>query len=84
MCAASDNDLAVDWCTACRYYGSSIPVPLSEDNTLSAADFKWLTIQQVIEDTAAVLRHVRAERSIPAAVPAVVVGGSYGKSTSAE
>uniref|UniRef100_A0A383WGA6 Serine carboxypeptidase S28-domain-containing protein n=1 Tax=Tetradesmus obliquus TaxID=3088 RepID=A0A383WGA6_TETOB len=61
-----------------RYYGASIPVPLSEDNTLAAADLQWLTMQQVIEDTAAVLRHVRADRSIPAAVPAVVLGGSYG------
>ncbi|WIA34501.1 hypothetical protein OEZ86_012824 [Tetradesmus obliquus] len=59
-----------------RYYGASIPVPVNKSGTLPAADFKWLTIQQVIEDTAAVLRHVRADRSIPNAVPAVVIGGS--------
>jgi hypothetical protein len=56
-----------------------MPVPLDEDNMLPATDFKWLTIQQVIEDTAAVLRHVRAAKAIPAAVPAVVIGGSYGE-----
>eukprot|EP00883_Tetradesmus_obliquus_P008645 jgi/Sobl393_1/19373/SZX76095.1 len=61
-----------------RYYGASIPVPVNKYGTLPAADFTWLTIQQVIEDTAAVLRHVRADRSVPNAVPAVVIGGSYG------
>lgn len=57
-----------------RYYGDSIPVPVSR-----TADFKWLTIQQVIEDTARLLTHVRAARKIPDAVPAIVIGGSYGE-----
>lgn len=34
---------------------------------------------QVIEDTATVVQHVRKQRDVPAAVPAVVIGGSYGE-----
>lgn len=49
------------------------------DDLLTTAQYKYLTIQQVIEDTAAVLAFVRKERSVPAAVPAVVIGGSYGE-----
>jgi hypothetical protein len=49
------------------------------DNLLSTAQYKYLTIQQVIEDTATVLAFVRKDRAVPAAVPAVVIGGSYGE-----
>lgn len=60
-----------------RYYGESMPFS-APDDLLTTAQYKYLAIQQVIEDTAAVLAFVRKERSVPAAVPAVVIGGSYG------
>jgi hypothetical protein len=49
------------------------------DNLLPTAQYKYLTIQQVIEDTATVLAYVRKDRVVPAAVPAAVIGGSYGE-----
>lgn len=61
-----------------RYYGESMPFS-APDDLLTTAQYKYLTIQQVIEDTAAVLAFVREERNVPAAVPAVVIGGSYGE-----
>lgn len=35
---------------------------------------------QVIEDSVAVVAHVRKQRAVPKATPSIVVGGSYGKS----
>jgi pimeloyl-ACP methyl ester carboxylesterase len=40
--------------------------------------YACLTPLQVIEDTASIVRHVRQQWRLPASVPAVVVGGSYG------
>lgn len=34
---------------------------------------------QVIEDSVAVVAHVRKQRAVPKATPNIVVGGSYGK-----
>lgn len=34
---------------------------------------------QVIEDSIAVVAHVRKERAVPRSAPNIVVGGSYGK-----
>ncbi|KAF8060566.1 hypothetical protein HT031_004743 [Scenedesmus sp. PABB004] len=44
----------------------------------STEDYHWLTIENVVADTAAVLAHVRASAAVPEAVPAIVIGGSYG------
>eukprot|EP00775_Hariotina_reticulata_P006013 gene6013-6251_t len=60
-----------------RYYGDSQPFPV-KSGKLPTDQYTWLTIQQVIEDTATVLAHVRAELDVPGPVPAVVIGGSYG------
>jgi hypothetical protein len=49
------------------------------NDLLSTAQYKYLSIQQVIQDTAAVLAYVRKDRAVPDAVPAVVIGGSYGE-----
>jgi hypothetical protein len=38
--------------------------------------YQWLSVEQVIEDTAAVLAAVRQELNVPAAVPAIVIGGT--------
>jgi hypothetical protein len=38
--------------------------------------YQWLSVEQVIEDTAAVLAAVRQELRVPAAVPAIVIGGA--------
>lgn len=35
---------------------------------------------QVIEDSVAVVAHVRKQHAVPKATPNIVVGGSYGKS----
>lgn len=51
---------------------------MDADQQILASDFKWLSIEQVIEDTTAILNHVRATRKVPSSVPTVVVGGSYG------
>eukprot|EP00775_Hariotina_reticulata_P008145 gene8145-8338_t len=60
-----------------RYYGESWPVQPNDQGLLSSAELKWLTAEQVIEDTTAVLNTIRIERGVPAAVPAILVGGSY-------
>lgn len=65
-----------------RYYGDSQPFPsaLQPDGTLnSTALYKWLTVEQVIEDTAAVVAAVRRELDVPTAVPAIVIGGESAK-----
>lgn len=64
--------------SSCRYYGDSQPFPdnLQPDGMLnSSALYSWLSVEQVIEDTAAVLAAVRRELRVPAAVPAIVIGG---------
>eukprot|EP00882_Tetradesmus_deserticola_P008518 GHRQ01008981.1.p1 GENE.GHRQ01008981.1~~GHRQ01008981.1.p1 ORF type:complete len:479 (+),score=114.98 GHRQ01008981.1:999-2435(+) len=64
-----------------RYYGHSQPFPdsLQPDGMLNSSDlYRWLKVEQVMEDTAAVLAAVRRELRVPAAVPAIVIGGSYG------
>lgn len=68
-------------CTACacRYYGEAMPFPVPASGFLPTPQYQWLTVQQVVEDTAAVLAHVRDSMHMPAAVPAVVIGGSYGE-----
>jgi len=57
-----------------RYYGDSQPFAVASGK-LPTQQYAWLTIEQVIEDTAAVLRHVRAKYLTPAALPAIVIGG---------
>jgi hypothetical protein len=40
--------------------------------------YKWLTLENVIQDTVTIVRAVRSARRVPVSVPTVVVGGSYG------
>ncbi|KAF8058366.1 hypothetical protein HT031_005684 [Scenedesmus sp. PABB004] len=62
-----------------RYYGKSMPfTPATAGGALATWQYKWLTVQNAIEDTTAVLAAVRAARRVPAATPAIVIGGSYG------
>jgi hypothetical protein len=57
-----------------RYYGESKPFSV-KSGKLPTDQYAWLTIQQVIEDTASVLTHVRSQLDIPDSVPAIVIGG---------
>lgn len=64
-----------------RYYGQSRPFPAPPDapsGLLPTPQYAWLTIEQVMEDSKAAVEAVRRELGVPAAVPTLVIGGSYG------
>jgi hypothetical protein len=69
-------------CTSCcRYYGESMPFEVPDNATqLPTEQYKWLTIEQVIEDNSAVVAAVRRQMRVPDKVPAMAIGGSYGES----
>lgn len=74
--------VCVDCLLAYRYYGVSMPFPLPANKTqLPIEQYKWLTIEQVIEDNSVVLAAVRRELQVPENVPAIAIGGSYGELT---
>jgi hypothetical protein len=57
-----------------------MPFQLPENATqLPTEQYRWLTIEQVIEDNSAVLAAVRWQMRVPDKVPAMAIGGSYGK-----
>uniref|UniRef100_A0A383VGH4 Serine carboxypeptidase S28 n=1 Tax=Tetradesmus obliquus TaxID=3088 RepID=A0A383VGH4_TETOB len=61
-----------------RYYGESMPFELPGNATqLPTEQYKWLTIEQVIEDNSAVVAAVRQQMRVPEKVPAMAIGGSY-------
>lgn len=68
---------------ALRYYGKSMPFAAAPDGQLATEQYRWLTIEQVLEDTSAVLAAVRKQYAVPEAVPVIAVGGSYGGQVSA-
>ncbi|KAF6255587.1 serine carboxypeptidase S28-domain-containing protein [Scenedesmus sp. NREL 46B-D3] len=60
------------------YYGESMPFELPDNATqLPTAQYKWLTIEQVLEDNSAVVAALRRAMRVPAKVPAMAIGGSY-------
>ena len=65
-----------------RFYGASIPF-----NNRSVAMLKYLTVEQNLADTAAVVLHLQqsimAEQSSTAKRPVINFGGSYSGATSA-
>jgi hypothetical protein len=68
----------------CRYYGESMPWELPDNATqLPTEQYKWLTIEQVLEDNSAVLAAVRRQMRVPDRVPAMAIGGSYGETCGA-
>lgn len=60
-----------------RYYGESMPEGTTY-GTVPNPKMKWLTVEQTIEDSAYFLTTMRETLKVPAATPAVVIGGSYG------
>lgn len=61
-----------------RYYGASFPFGLTEEGQATTEQLAWLTVEQVLADSAAFLAAIREQLSVPAAVPAIAIGGSYG------
>ncbi|KAI8472438.1 MAG: serine carboxypeptidase S28-domain-containing protein [Monoraphidium minutum] len=62
-----------------RYYGESFPFrPKPESADIPVEQLKWLTVEQVVEDAAYFLKTMRAQLSVPEAVPVITFGGSYG------
>lgn len=56
-----------------------MPFELPDNATqLPTAQYKWLTIEQVLEDNSAVVAALRRAMRVPAKVPAMAIGGSYG------
>lgn len=68
-----------------RYYGQSVPFePQPISNMLLTPQYKYLTVEQVMADTKAVVESIRQEFNINnTRVPTLVVGGSYGGDISA-
>ncbi|KAI9011691.1 serine carboxypeptidase S28-domain-containing protein [Hyaloraphidium curvatum] len=62
-----------------RYYGTSFPFSVnSTTGALETPQFKYLTMEQVMADTKAVVEAMRRSRAVPNRVPSLVIGGSYG------
>eukprot|EP00775_Hariotina_reticulata_P004943 gene4943-5184_t len=67
-----------------RYFGQSQPFPTDPLGlNLTAAQLQWFKVPQVVEDTAAIVSAVRQELGVPAAVPVIATGCSYGGSLAA-
>lgn len=60
-----------------RYYGASMPLGYAEGEVPTKA-LKWLQVEQAVEDSAAFLAAMRSQLQVPASVPAIIMGGSYG------
>ena len=60
-----------------RYYGKSIPDGVEEEKEGRTTPYKYLTTQQVLEDTVTLLHRVKREYNA-VACPTIAFGGSYG------
>ena len=61
-----------------RFFGQSVPF-----NDVSTANLRFLTTQQALADTVALIQNLSVALSVPASTPVVVFGGSYAGALSA-
>lgn len=62
-----------------RYFGQSQPFPTDPlGQNLTADQFAWFTVNNVIQDAVAVLDYVRGTLAVPDSTPVVLIGCSYG------
>lgn len=62
-----------------RYYGLTQPFVLNGSSfVVPTENYRYLSIEQVLADSKAVLNSIKSEYNVPTRVPTVVIGGSYG------